>query len=58
MLRHLHREPGFYKRLFRLALPLILWRAHTGLKLPTWFFYGFSPVHLGAIALVRWCLGV
>ena len=24
MLRHLHREPGFYKRLFRLALPLIL----------------------------------
>ena len=24
MLRHLHREPGFYKRLFYLALPLIL----------------------------------
>ena len=24
MFRHLHREPGFYKRLFRLALPLIL----------------------------------
>ena len=41
-----------------LALPLILWRAHTGLKLPKWFFYGFYPVHLGAIALVRWCLGV
>ena len=24
MFRHLHREPGFYKRLFLLALPLIL----------------------------------
>ena len=24
MFRHLHREPGFYKRLFQLALPLIL----------------------------------
>ena len=41
-----------------LALPLILWHTHTGLKLPKWFFYGFYPVHLGVIALVRWCLGV
>ena len=24
MIRHLHREPGFYKRLFLLALPLIM----------------------------------
>ena len=41
-----------------LALPLILARTHSGLKIPKWFFYAFYPAHLVAIALAGWCMGV
>ena len=41
-----------------LALPLILCRTHSGLRIPKWFFYAFYPAHLAAIALVGWCMGV
>ena len=34
-----------------LALPLILCRTHSGLRIPKWFFYAFYPAHLAAIAL-------
>ena len=40
MFRHLHREPGFYKRLFLLALPLILQNLITtswDLWTPSWW---------------------
>ena len=58
MLHYLRREPGFYKRLFLLALPLILCRTHSGIRIPKWFFYAFYPAHLAVIALVGWCMGV
>ena len=41
-----------------LALPLILVRTHSGLKIPKWFFYAFYPVHLAVIALVGQLMGV
>ena len=41
-----------------LALPLILCRTHSGLRIPKWFFYAFYPAHLAVIALVGWCMGV
>ena len=58
MLHYLRREPGFYKRLFLLALPLIFVRTHVDLKIPKWFFYGFYPAHLALIAILRLCLHV
>ena len=58
MLHYLRREPGFYKRLFLLALPLIYIPTKSGLRVPKWVFYGFYPAHLGAIALLRYVLGV
>ena len=41
-----------------LALPLILCRTHSGIRIPKWFFYAFYPAHLAIIALVGWCMGV
>ena len=41
-----------------LALPLILCRTHSGLRIPKWFFYAFYPAHLAVIALVGGCMGV
>ena len=41
-----------------LALPLILCRTHSGLRIPKWFFYAFYPAHLAIIALVGGCMGV
>lgn len=39
-----------------LAVPLIFCPTHTGVKINKWFFYGFYPVHLAAIALVKMML--
>lgn len=39
-----------------LAAPLIFYPTHTGVKINKWFFYGFYPVHLAAIALVKMLL--
>ena len=41
-----------------LALPLIYIPTKSGLRVPKWVFYGFYPAHLGAIALLRYVLGV
>ena len=41
-----------------LALPLIYIPTKSGLRVPKWVFYGFYPAHLGAIALLRYALGV
>ena len=41
-----------------LALPLIYIPTKSGLRVPKWGFYGFYPAHLGAIALLRYVLGV
>ena len=40
------------------TLPLIYARTRTGIRIPKWFFYGFSPAHLAVIALVRWGMGI
>lgn len=36
-----------------LAAPLIFCPTHTGIKVNKWFFYGFYPVHLAIIALIK-----
>ena len=38
-----------------LALPLILCRTHSGIRIPKWFFYAFYPAHL---AIIAWWGGV
>ena len=41
-----------------LALPLIVMRTHSGIRIPKWFFYGFYPAHLLLIFIGRTLLGV
>lgn len=36
-----------------LAVPLIFYPTHTGIKMNKWFFYAFYPAHLAVIVLVR-----
>ncbi len=40
------------------AMPFIFLNTHTNLRVPKWFFYGFYPAHLAAIALVRFLMKV
>lgn len=40
-----------------LAAPLIFCPTHTGIKINKWFFYGFYPVHIAVIVLVRYWIG-
>ena len=41
-----------------LSLPLILCRTHTRLRLPKWLGYGFYPLHLAGLILLRLLWGV
>lgn len=40
-----------------LAVPLIFFTTHTGIKINKWFFYVFYPAHLALIVLVKFVLG-
>lgn len=41
-----------------LAVPLIFWPTHTGVKINRWFFYIFYPAHLALIVLVKYFVSI
>ncbi|HNW87302.1 MAG TPA: TraX family protein [Candidatus Limiplasma sp.] len=51
-------QPFFHMQaMVWLALPLILIPTHTGIRLPKWLGYGFYPLHLLLIFVIRILLG-
>ena len=51
-------QPFFHMQaMVWMALPLILIPTHTNIRLPKWLGYGFYPLHLLVIILIRILLG-